>query len=139
MALIGNGPLEQKIKQLVINKHLQDKVIFLGIRDDVAELYQAFDLFILPSLFEGLGIVAVEAQAAGLPCLLSDTLPSEAFICNYKKLSLAKPMDWVKSALMFANNFERKDAKQEIYNKGFSAEEVAKKIQDIYLNLENNK
>ena len=137
LVLVGNGYLESKLKTIVKRKNLPNKVLFLGARNDVSTLLQAFDLFIFPSLFEGLGIAAIEAQAAGLPCLLADTLPAEACICNYKMLSLEKPDEWLAAALTFANGFERKDTTLPINAKGFSVQDVAAQIQNYYLQLGN--
>jgi glycosyltransferase involved in cell wall biosynthesis len=72
----GIGEMEDQVKMLLHENNVLDKVHFLGSRDDVNELMQSCDAFLFPSLFEGLGIVAIEAQAAGLPCLISDTVPS---------------------------------------------------------------
>ena len=85
LVLVGVGTLKNKIEQIIKEKNLQDKVLLLGLRSDIPELLQAFDCYVFPSLFEGLVISAIEAQASGLPCILADTLPKEAFICNYKK------------------------------------------------------
>ena len=73
--MIGQGDLEQEIKEIVHKEKLDSRVTFLGARNDVDKIYQAMDLFLLPSQFEGLGIVALEAQAALLPCVLSDGVP----------------------------------------------------------------
>ena len=70
LLVVGEGPLEEQVKAHV-PAALQKAVHFLGRRSDMPEMYQSMDLFLLPSLFEGLGIVLVEAQAAGLPCLTS--------------------------------------------------------------------
>ena len=67
--LVGRGGLEDKIKRKVQDMKLVDKVHFLGVREDIPELMIMMDGFVFPSIHEGLGIVAVEAQAAGLPCL----------------------------------------------------------------------
>lgn len=75
LILIGQGELQQEIKQMVLTRNLTDKVIFLGAVTDVQNFYQAMDCFVMPSVFEGLGIVALEAQAAQLPCVLADTIP----------------------------------------------------------------
>lgn len=75
LVLIGQGELEQRIKEIVTKEELEDKVSFLGVRNDVEKLYQCMDAFVMPSQFEGLGLAAIEAQAAGLPCILADTLP----------------------------------------------------------------
>lgn len=136
LILVGNGPLEEKLKQTAKEKGIYDNVSFLGPRLDVPDLLQAFDVFVLPSLFEGLGIVAIEAQASGLPCVLANTLPSEALICNYKKLPLTDIQHWINGIMQYQNNFERKDTTFTITNSGFSAKDVAKKIQNFYLELE---
>ena len=78
LAFVGDGPDGTAVQQHVEELGIADHVLFLGQRSDVNRLYQAFDVFCLPSLYEGLGIVAVEAQVADLPCLLSDVVPSEA-------------------------------------------------------------
>lgn len=74
---VGSGETESLVKSLVTKRGLSDRVRFLEQRDDVNELYQAFDAFVLPSLYEGLCLVGVEAQAAGLPCVLSDRITRE--------------------------------------------------------------
>ena len=136
LILVGGGPLQAQIKRSIKEKHLSNQVLLLGPRTDVPELYQAFDCFVFPSLHEGLGIVAVEAQAAGLPCLLADAVPSEAFICNCKKLPLGSAKQWADEILTFAQNFKREDTSALIKAAGFSAPEIAKKMQDFYLELE---
>ena len=78
LLLIGQGQLEQEIRDYVKREKLESRVTFLGARNDMDKIYQAMDLFILPSQFEGLGIVALEAQAALLPCVLSDGVPKIA-------------------------------------------------------------
>jgi glycosyltransferase EpsF len=75
--LVGDGPEKDKVKELIQFYHLQDSVKLLGIRQDIPELMYDFDLFLFPSLFEGLGNVIIEAQAAGVPCLVSDSVPQE--------------------------------------------------------------
>ena len=75
LLMVGQGKLEPEIRELVKRKGLESKVTFLGARGDVDKIYQAMDLFILPSQFEGLGVVALEAQAALLPCVLSCGVP----------------------------------------------------------------
>jgi glycosyltransferase involved in cell wall biosynthesis len=76
--LVGEGPLEDSIKEKVKAAGLEAHVRFLGSRKDVNELYSAADLFVFPSAYEGLGIVVIEAQASGLPCIVSAAVPEEA-------------------------------------------------------------
>ena len=82
LLLIGQGPLMGEIKQKVETIGISDSVKFLGQRDDVNELYNAMDLFLFPSLYEGLGMVLIEAQANGLPCITSTVVPKIADIAN---------------------------------------------------------
>jgi glycosyltransferase EpsF len=76
--LVGDGPEKDRIQALIKAYNLEDSVQLLGIRSNIPELLSQFDLFLFPSLFEGLGNVVIEAQAAGIPCLVSDTVPKEA-------------------------------------------------------------
>ncbi len=82
LLLIGDGPLEDKIKEKIKKLHLQDFVIFLGVKSNVNEYMQAMDVFLFPSLYEGLGIVAIEAQVSKLPVFISDAVPDEVMISD---------------------------------------------------------
>lgn len=77
LLLVGTGEAEASVERLVAERGLSDRVKFLGQRSDMANMYAAFDAFVLPSLYEGLGLVGVEAQRSGLPCLLSDQITHE--------------------------------------------------------------
>ena len=77
LIMLGDGELIEKIKSKVAQKELEGSVCFLGNRSDVADWYQAMDMFVLPSFYEGFPVVGVEAQASGLPCLFSDGITSE--------------------------------------------------------------
>ncbi|MBM6776922.1 glycosyltransferase [Collinsella tanakaei] len=77
LLLVGSGEAEALAESWVAERGVADRVMFLGQRDDVDRLYQAFDAFVLPSLYEGLPLVSVEAQAAGLPCFLSERITRE--------------------------------------------------------------
>ncbi len=78
LLLVGKGPLEQEVQARAAALGIAHRVRFAGARADVARMLGAMDVFVMPSLFEGLGLAAVEAQAAGLPTLLSDRIPEEA-------------------------------------------------------------
>ena len=82
LLLIGTGPLEEKIKAQVKKLNLEDSVLFLGQRNDTNKLYSVMDIFCLPSLYEGLPVAGIEAQAAGLPCVYSDKVTIEADAAN---------------------------------------------------------
>ncbi|GLX67321.1 glycosyltransferase family 1 protein [Paenibacillus glycanilyticus] len=78
LLLCGDGPLRAEMEEKARTLGIAGKVQFLGLRKDVPELLGALDAFVLPSLYEGLGIVLIEAQAAGVPCLISEEVPREA-------------------------------------------------------------
>lgn len=108
LILVGTGPLEEKVKSKVVEKGLSDCVHFLGNRKDMNRIYQAMDVFVFPSLFEGLGIVAIEAQAAGVPIVCSEGLPPETDITPiYRKLLLSDGEEkWANAALEMAQNLK---------------------------------
>ena len=85
LLLIGQGELYDDVKKAIEERGLTDYAGLLGVRTDLGKLYQAMDIFLLPSLFEGLPVAALEAQAAGLPCILSDTITKEVKVTDYVK------------------------------------------------------
>lgn len=90
LILIGVGTKETEIRRKADKKGLTDRIIFMGNRSDVNELYQAMDIFLLPSLFEGIPVVGIEAQFSGLPCVFSDKVPSEVQVsekCSFLELT----------------------------------------------------
>lgn len=87
---VGTGDLENECREIISYNRISDRVHFLGSRNEVNEIMQSCDAFILPSKFEGLGIVLIEAQAAGLPCLASDAVPQMANCGAIKYLALDK-------------------------------------------------
>lgn len=102
---IGEGPLQDKIKDEAKRKSIDNKIIFYGTSDAVDELLQAVDVFIMTSRFEGLGISIIEAQAAGIPCVCSDVIPSEVIVTdNYYKISLdAADISWADKIMSVSN------------------------------------
>lgn len=101
LVLVGVGELEEEIKNLVHKNELDDCVDFLGKRNDCNELYQAMDVFVLPSNYEGLVVVGIEAQSIGLPCIFSTSVAEETKISsNVKFLSLEEsPKKCAKEAI----------------------------------------
>lgn len=137
LLLAGKGPLEKEIKEEVAKRNLEDKVFFLGQRKDVIELYQAFDIFVMPSLYEGLPVVGVEAQMASLPCVLSSEVTKEAKIIDATKfIDLSEnKTTWANTILESYKNYERKDTEGEITKNGFNIKEEAKNLENQYLKL----
>lgn len=105
LLLIGTGEKEQQIREKVNSLGISRNVRFLGNRSDVAQLYQAMDVFLLPSRFEGIPLVGVEAQFAGLPCFFSSKVPDEvAFAPNARFLDLKLPAEaWADKILQCRN------------------------------------
>lgn len=101
LLLVGQGEDEQKLKQQAIDLGIEDNVRFLGLRKDVESLLLAFDLMIFPSLFEGLSVALLEAQATGLPIYAADTIAKQTKVNNnFKFLSLqSSPSEWATSIL----------------------------------------
>ena len=140
LLLAGQGPLMDDIKNKVKELNLEDSVKFLGQRNDANELYQAFDVFLLPSLYEGLPVVGVEAQAAGLLCYLSDDMTKENKVLDITKfMSLNNtPEEWADNILDDVKKYKRIDTSKEMTAKNFNIKEEAKKLEEYYLNLYNN-
>lgn len=137
MILVGTGPLEEKVKSKVVEKGLSDCVLFLGNRKDMNRIYQAMDVFVFPSLFEGLGIVAIEAQAAGVPIVCSEGLPPETDITPiYQKLLLSDGAEkWANVALEMAQNLKaHTNMQQYVIDAGFDMNATAKYMESYYLN-----
>ena len=140
LLLAGQGPLMEDIKNKVKELNLDNSVKFLGQRNDANELYQAFDVFLLPSLYEGLPVVGVEAQAAGLLCYLSDDMTKETKVLDITKfMSLNNtPEEWADNILNDVKKYKRIDTSKEMTAKNFNIKEEAKKLEEYYLNLYNN-
>lgn len=95
LAFVGDGPDKADVQRHTEELNVTDHVIFLGQRSDVNRLYQAFDVFCLPSLYEGLCLVGIEAQRAGLPCLFSDTITREVDVTKASKfMSIESSKEW---------------------------------------------
>ena len=116
------------------DRGLTDCVQFLGVREDINELMQAFDLFLLPSLFEGLPVTMVEAQASGLPCVISDKVPIQCDITgNVQVVALEEqPKVWAEKILQYAEGFERKDTQELVEQAGFDIGQNAKWLETFY-------
>ena len=124
-----------KVKKKVIELGLSDSVIFLGSRNDVNNLYSAMDCLILPSRFEGLGIVLIEAQAAGLYCYVSDVIPKEVEITNLVKfISLNEsPLTWANEVNKNKRVLQRNNVINELRNSRYDINNEIKILENIYL------
>lgn len=134
LLLVGVGELQETVKRRVKELGIESKVIFTGKRNDVAGLMQAMDVFAFPSRHEGFGIVLIEAQAAGLKCITSKGIPSEARITdNIEFLELNKKI-WVDSILKYKDGYVRKDMSEIMEAKGWGMKAHAAIFEQIYLN-----
>jgi len=135
LLLAGDGELRSDLIDKATALSLGDKVRFLGQRDDVPELLQASDLFVLPSLHEGLPGVAIEAQTAGLPCLLADTISKESRVTELVEfLPIDKDVHiWTERILAY-RNFERRDTSEDVRKAGYDIKEAAKWLEGFYFN-----
>lgn len=138
LLLIGEGELEPKTKAKVSEYGLDGNVLFLGLRSDVADLYQAMDVFVMPSLFEGLPVVGIEAQASGLECVYSDKVTKEALILpDSECVSLKRDnSEWAEIILKHNIDIQsREKAFELVRDSGYDIVTEAKKLEEIYLNM----
>ena len=137
LLLCGSGPLMNDIKAKVHQLGLNDCVIFAGNVSDVERYYQAMDVFVFPSLYEGLPVVGSEVQVSGLPFLCADTVTSETKFCdNLHFLSLKKsPAEWAQEALSISEGHIRLDMSAYARNAGFDIHEQARKLTNWYCQL----
>ena len=135
LLLAGQGPLMNEIKEKVKDLKLDKNVKFLGQRNDVNELYQVYDVFLLPSLYEGLPVVGIEAQATGNLCFLSDDMTKETKVLDSTIfMSLDNTAEeWANRILKEAHNYKKHDTSDEVSKSGFNIKEEVSKLQNEYL------
>jgi len=135
LVLIGDGNLKSRIEKEAKQLNISKNVLFLGLRDNIPDLLQGFDLFLFPSLYEGLPVTLVEAQASGLKVVTSSTVTKEVNITG-----LITYIDLNESESVWANtvinnlNYNRKNTLDQIKEGGYDIFENAKKLQTFYLN-----
>lgn len=132
LLLVGDGSERKRIEERITSMGISDRVIILSNRTDIPELLKCMDCFILPSLYEGLGIAFIEAQISEIPCVVSDRIPNEAYISNaYQVLSLDKSSinDWVAAILKPTNN-----AKIVVNKNEYDMKNEIRKLEELYLN-----
>lgn len=135
LLLIGAGPLEEEIRNKIKKLKIEEKVTFTGFKMNVNEYMQAMDAYIMPSLYEGLPITGVEAQAAGLPCFMSkDVITKEVKISDgLKFISLdASAKEWADEIL--SSNLSRRNNEQALKEAKYFIEDTAEELKNYYLN-----
>lgn len=134
LLLVGEGNLRSEIENKVENLGLKNNVMFLGVRSDIPELLQAMDAFVLPSFYEGLPVVLIEAQATGLKCYTSkNVVTNESNVCNLVEFISIKDSaeTWAKKILE-NRYYKRIQTQKMIKDSGYDIRIVAKEIEDLY-------
>lgn len=137
LLFVGEGELHSEIENYARENQLDsNQVILLGNRSDIPELLSASDIFLLPSRFEGLGIVYMEAQASGMPVFASDMVPEEAFVTNliHKVRLTDSPARWAEKIIAHRND-ARKDVQETIKREKFDIRAASRMLQEKYLEL----
>lgn len=131
LVLVGDGVLRPVVDREIAKRGLGHRVLVLGGRADVCDLLQAFDVFVLPSLFEGFPVVLVEAQASGLPCIVSDTITDEVS-CGSSVIFLPLSSPGWAEAICSASVEDRTSGSQQVVKAGFDAKDVAIRLRSAY-------
>ena len=132
--LVGDGETRSEIEGKIKQHHLEEDVKLFGMVKNTKELYQAMDVMVMPSLFEGLPMVGVEAQASGLPCVFADTITKEVDVVGCPYISLEASVDaWANAAIDMAKRKERRSYPNELDALGFNIKLEAKRLEELYL------
>ena len=137
LCLIGDGELKEQIQEQAKKAGVLDKIIFTGVCQDVERYLSAMDVFLFPSLFEGLPFTLLEAQANGLPCVISDQITGEAVLSreNVTMISLSEsPEKWAKAVFKMkeAGRIEREEAARRLAEAGFDIHKEGQKLMLLY-------
>lgn len=137
LILVGTGELESDVRRLVKELGIEQAVIFTGLRRDIPDFLNAFNVFFLPSRYEGLPVVGMEAQAAGLPCLMSDAVPPDTAVTPLVEFFplTAAVGDWADKLLSYENR-EKKSYPDLLRNSGFEIKQEAEKLCCWYEDLQ---
>ena len=139
LLMLGDGPLREVIKNKCHEKGLDDAVIFAGIHDNVEDYYSAMDVFCFPSAWEGLGMVAVEAQVAGLPCVASDAVPGKADIGAglFSAISLEKTdAEWAEKLVVSRDMPRMTDTIGFARKAGYDVKTAVEDLKRFYLDIQ---
>ncbi len=137
LLLVGYGDLKEEIFNKINSLGLKDAVIDMGATENIAGLYNAMDVFVLPSFYEGLPVVGIEAQATGLPCVFSTEVTKETgVIPDTKFVELSENKEkWADEILKIRDNYKRVNTEKYIIDAGFDIETEGRKLQDYYFDL----
>ncbi|MBQ4518412.1 MAG: glycosyltransferase family 1 protein [Clostridia bacterium] len=128
LLLVGKGELQEQLEQKAKDLDITDSVIFAGVRSDIPAVLSAMDVFVFPSLYEGMPNTVIEAQATGLPCVIADTITKEANITGLVQyLPLGSTEQWAEKAFA-AVNLERKDTREDFLKHQYDIESATKEF-----------
>ncbi|WP_044914569.1 glycosyltransferase [Butyrivibrio sp. WCE2006] len=134
--LVGEGPLLNKVLSRIENSAFRERIVYYGVSNNVEDLYNVMDLFVLPSKYEGLGLVFLEAQINGLKCIASDQVPREVNLNGQTKfLSLTDSLEnWINEILSI-NDYDREKMSINSYNKSaeYDIDKCVKRLENDYL------
>ena len=135
LVLIGKNDNNPEVERRVKEMNLDQSVIFTGVRSDIPVLLQAIDVFLFPSLYEGLPVTLIEAQASGLKIFASDVITNEVAITdNIEFMSLNSSAEaWADRIMKYRDGYERKDTSQEIVAAGYDIQQSTKWLESFYL------
>lgn len=135
LLLVGAGTMENEIVNKIKELGLEKNVIMTGIRKDIGRVMQAMDCFVFPSIYEGLPVSVVEAQASGLPCFISDSITEEVCITDLvQMLSINdSPKVWRDAIIKTKDSFIRTNRKEEIEKAGYDISKTAQNLQNFYI------
>lgn len=134
LMLVGSGECELELKSMVHKYDLKDHVIFAGPQSGVSSYMSSFDLFVMPSLHEGLGIAAIEAQANGLECIVSSKVPQEVDLTKITFLDINDSKLWV-DEIIRKTKTHHLEYKQIVIEKGYDISQVCQKLILLYNNV----
>lgn len=144
LILVGDGNLKKQVLKRISSYGISDYVIYLGRTEKIYELYNAMDVFLLPSLYEGLPVVGIEAQCTGLPVFFSDAVPKESSPCDDLGFFISlknNAEEW--ADIILTNTIElaknRRERKAELKRYGFDSDTEANKLGEYYLELVGKK
>lgn len=134
LLLVGDGELEQDVRNRTAELGLTDKVVFAGAHKDVERFYQAMDVFLFPSQYEGFGMAMIEAQASGLACVASDVVPEETSVIGsveFYSLSVSDA-EWAETVISFTEDYRFREKAKETVANLFDAKLTTAKMASIY-------
>lgn len=136
LLLLGVGELVDSIKEKAVTLGINDRVIFYGVSDEMEKMWQALDVFVMPSLHEGLPVTGIEAQASGLPCVFADSITQEVKVtdhCEFISLSTT-PDIWAERVLTY-KNYTRTSGREALEKANYDIRKTADRVATFYMKI----